>query len=1132
MPRFRSVALAAVLLSGCTRDLDLPSKSTLAVTQPMVDAAPRQQLDIGLQGGSGGYRFAFAAGGQLSGSDATVDAATGHYQAGSDGSAQDAIEVRDSSGARVVARVSVHGRVSITPGIAGVAPGGTVLFSVAGGMTPYVSFELESAPSGGRIVLPGASTFTYFAGSTGEVTDVVVVKDSTGDPKACARVQIRVGTRLGLLAASDQVAPGEQVSILAVGGEPPYSWKACAPPSCTGAAPSGGDFLNAAGLYRAGANGNVTDLIQVTDHNGETASLALTVGARLRLSIPGGASPDLRPGVAVQLLAEGGKAPYKFGFAVRGNRSGGKVEPVTGLYTPGDSVGARDLLAVVDAAGLTTTAWNPAAVQAQMLPIDSGSIMACWSAELNRDTSGDVLLADWSFRLTEVTAIGSGAPQVESYELGITSSWDTRRRHGPQTVLWGDWNGDGRDDLVTSDPVDGVRFYLTDLLGNLVQGPTFPGSASTSFSPLQAARVVGSDGSQLLYTSGSIPPGQFCVDGPSSAGYGIVRLRYVPGTVPSLVPECVSQFMNFGSPRRMIAGDFDGDGFTDIAMIDDMGDGYTLSRDLRVLWGANDPNGIMQTATVVPNLLPSTVVLGYSYDDYDAHVRVLSVPHGLLFRVEDVATGRGLVVAARCDPVTRQWTASAPFDPAPGRQGILGLAAYTPVASPTTYVGWNGVDGELTAIDVDLAVTGFALRSSQTVTPAPLPYAVRCVAFPDVNADGAPDLVTAKGEVILGRGAYGVGALAGEPRFGGRIHFRTVAYGAPGDFDEDGLLDLLGTGDAGLTLFLGSDGQLARGGDVPIGAQPGMVWAGKLFDAHLSAIVQDATGALHAVRGLGDGTFADPVLMQVVDTSGNPALLSPSGGDSASEVVGGIPLLVAFQTNTTLQVGVVKDTSHIVVATSPPVPDPNVDHCAMNVIHGGAAGTVSLAMLCAVVPAGEFEAHQGVVRVITVSNLAGTPTFGSWSAPVAITTNPLPERLDIGSASGGSGDAVLWSYFRGRKEVHVFTVGMSAVVEDALPTNLHADYAGVLAPLRTGGPEDLVIGASNGLLLLRRTATTPAHWAIAQELLGGAGVPYAAGTLAPGAPPSLLTATGLDRSTAGLQPELVVVETDGTGFLR
>lgn len=62
----RRLAPAAALLaalSACQRDLDVPAKSTLAVVQPVVYAAPRQQLDIAVAGGAGGYRFAFAAGG-------------------------------------------------------------------------------------------------------------------------------------------------------------------------------------------------------------------------------------------------------------------------------------------------------------------------------------------------------------------------------------------------------------------------------------------------------------------------------------------------------------------------------------------------------------------------------------------------------------------------------------------------------------------------------------------------------------------------------------------------------------------------------------------------------------------------------------------------------------------------------------------------------------------------------------------------------------------------------------------------------------------------------------------------------------------------------------------------------------
>ncbi len=89
MVRRAVLASAAILaLQGCSRDLEVPSAETLAFAEPTQTAAPRQQLTLVASGGAGGYRFAFATGGALSGEDATVDPATGVYRAGARGSAQ------------------------------------------------------------------------------------------------------------------------------------------------------------------------------------------------------------------------------------------------------------------------------------------------------------------------------------------------------------------------------------------------------------------------------------------------------------------------------------------------------------------------------------------------------------------------------------------------------------------------------------------------------------------------------------------------------------------------------------------------------------------------------------------------------------------------------------------------------------------------------------------------------------------------------------------------------------------------------------------------------------------------------------------------------------------------------------
>ena len=83
------------------------------------------------------------------------------------------------------------------------------------------------------------------------------------------------------------------------------------------------------------------------DANHRTATLAIHVGPTLTLQYEG-IAPDLRPGVPVQLKASGGKPPYAFRYAWKGNRTRGSVTP-SGAYVPGTVVGAVDVVEVVDA---------------------------------------------------------------------------------------------------------------------------------------------------------------------------------------------------------------------------------------------------------------------------------------------------------------------------------------------------------------------------------------------------------------------------------------------------------------------------------------------------------------------------------------------------------------------------------------------------------------------------------------------------------------------------------------------------------------------------------------------------------------------------------------------------------------
>lgn len=433
MRRRNAALFALVAFVGCTRDLAVPSVNRLGVVPGFHSLAPRESVQFTGVGGAGGYQFAFAPGGRLSGADATIDP-DGLYTAGSVGTAQDVVEVTDAAGAKATATVSVGQRVAISPALTGTVPGGTVFFTASGGKPPYV-FSIEASPSGGVIDPDGA----YTAGSAGSVLDTIVVRDSLQDPLAQAHALVQVGGQLTLYRSETRaVAPHESVSLIALGGEPNYTY------AIETAASGNATVDPASGVYTAGdrpdpdpGTGEVIDVVRVTDSAPakQSAEIQIRVGPRLQLTL---GAAEVHPGETVRLTATGGKPPYTFGFAARvsklaqpnrdrggngGNRSGGTVSPVTGEYVPGSSPGAIDWFQVTDATGAPPDVKPGPAVGGTTLAIGRGA-GRCVPADLNGDGSGDAVFLsriDQGTRVVTAEYLGTPQPVLQTYYTQLRS---------------------------------------------------------------------------------------------------------------------------------------------------------------------------------------------------------------------------------------------------------------------------------------------------------------------------------------------------------------------------------------------------------------------------------------------------------------------------------------------------------------------------------------------------------------------------------------------------------------------------------------------------------------------------------------------------------------------------------------
>ena len=223
---------------------------------------------------AGGGRTFTASGGSGSGyawdletnsSGGTIDAATGAYLSGGASGVTDVVRVTDSLGNVATAQVVVRAALAVTPATVTIAALGSRTFTASGGSGAGYAWDLASNASGGSIE---AASGLYTAGPVSGVTDVVRVTDSLG---ATATAQVTIGAALAIAPSSATVAAGAGLAFGASGGSGAgFTWSLASNGS-------GGSIDAATGAYLAGPSSGVTDLVQVTDSLGQTATATVTV---------------------------------------------------------------------------------------------------------------------------------------------------------------------------------------------------------------------------------------------------------------------------------------------------------------------------------------------------------------------------------------------------------------------------------------------------------------------------------------------------------------------------------------------------------------------------------------------------------------------------------------------------------------------------------------------------------------------------------------------------------------------------------------------------------------------------------------------------------------------------------------
>ncbi len=291
--------------------------------------APRGITTLTASGGSGsGFSWAFvsnASQGSLSNS--------GAYRAGVGGNVSDVVRVTDSLGNRANVSIAVSAPLLLAPNQASAPPNGEVTFTATAGAQPY-RYSLQINASGGNVV---ESTGHYRAGAHANVQDVLAVTDANG---VLASAIVQVGTGVVATPSVAIVAPNGSLAFAASGGSGSgFVWAMITNASM-------GSISRDTGIYLAGPNADVVDVIRVTDGILNSADVSIAVGAALLLTP---LAPRVAPREPVAFAASGGSGEFQFSIVT--NASGGSIDAATGAYVAGATADVVDRVQVVDRVG-------------------------------------------------------------------------------------------------------------------------------------------------------------------------------------------------------------------------------------------------------------------------------------------------------------------------------------------------------------------------------------------------------------------------------------------------------------------------------------------------------------------------------------------------------------------------------------------------------------------------------------------------------------------------------------------------------------------------------------------------------------------------------------------------------------
>ncbi|MBL8918464.1 MAG: hypothetical protein JNJ54_06355 [Myxococcaceae bacterium] len=394
---------------GNTLDFTVEVTNGLGITPRAVSVPPRSLVSLSVTGGSAPYGWSVPT--NRSGGSLDAGAASAEYQVGPVGSVVDEVRVTDALGEFRTSTITVTAGVSVMPATASSPPRGSVSFTANGGAGAPFAWSLATNASGGSITPSGV----YTAGSTGAVSDVVQATDPLGN---VASATVMVGPVISIVPPSSSVPPRGQQAFSASGGAGSYSW--------TVVSPSGGLINGVTGEYTAGSLGGVTDIVQVRDPLGNTASANVSVTGSLSL-MP--TAPSVAPNGPLTFTAQGGTPPLR--WELMPNRSGGTLD-MLGAYRAGATPSVTDTVRVTDSLGNSVSTDVAVGVGVSISPANptigaggavvftaSGGSGEGYQWAITSNVSGGSILADGTF--TAGPTVGLDTVQVTD-SLGNTAS--------------------------------------------------------------------------------------------------------------------------------------------------------------------------------------------------------------------------------------------------------------------------------------------------------------------------------------------------------------------------------------------------------------------------------------------------------------------------------------------------------------------------------------------------------------------------------------------------------------------------------------------------------------------------------------------------------------------------------------